>query len=256
MHRSVPAIGRLVNAARQLCGICETKAPLNTPSESYVHGINLWRRIAIWPLSAFLRLWWRTIRVEIPAKDLETIILQGDPTIYILWHNRLFAAADVVRRFRAGHPLCCLISASEDGAWLTALFSSFGIRTVRGSSSRLGREATAELIGALANGYDVGITPDGPRGPCYKMKPGALVVARRARTRVVLVGFDYESSWRLGSWDGFHIPKPLSLIHMRFEVAGPDELEDRDEAAADLGRRLAELNPDRKPAPVRRPAKA
>jgi hypothetical protein len=255
MHRSVPAIAQLVNAARQGCVICETRTPLK-PHPDHVHEIKLWRRIAIWPLSAFLRLWWRTIRVELPAKDLETICLQGEPTIYVLWHNRLFIAADMARRFRAGHPLYCLISASNDGAWLTALFASVGIRTVRGSSSKLGREATGELIEALAKGYDVGITPDGPRGPCYHMKPGALVVARRARTRVVLAGFDFESSWRLSSWDGFHIPKPFSTVHMRFFVAGPNELEDRDEAAIELGRRLEELNPDRKPAPVRKRAKA
>jgi len=208
----------------------------------------------VWPLSALVRLWWRSLRVAVPEEDLRTICLQGEPTIFILWHNRLFMAGDMARRFRGGHPLYCLISASNDGAWLTAFFSSVGLRSVRGSSSRHGREAASGLLEALGAGNDVGITPDGPRGPCYEMKPGALVVARRGQTRVVLIGIDFESSWRLASWDGFHIPKPFSRIRMRFEEARTDESGDRDAAARDWGRRLAEMNPDRVPAPVRRRA--
>jgi hypothetical protein len=83
------------------------------------------------------------------------------------------------------------------------------------------------------------------------MKPGALIVARRSHSRVVLAGFDYESSWRVPSWDGFHLPKPFSRVHLRIVQVGAEEMEDRDEAARRLGARLAEINPDRRPAPVR-----
>jgi hypothetical protein len=256
MLRSVPANPLLVNAARQPCVICETRAALKTPHENQVHGITLWRRLAVWPLSAFVRLWWRTIRVSASDEDLKVVTLRGAPTLFILWHNRLFIAADLVRRYRGGHPIYGLISASSDGAWLTTLFSTLGLRSVRGSSSRLGREAVTDLVEALRSGFDVCVTPDGPRGPCYAMKPGSLIVARRARARVVLAGIDFESSWRLSSWDGFHLPKPFSRVHMRFYVPSLDDLDDRDEAARDLGRRMMELNPDRKPAPVRRKGRA
>jgi lysophospholipid acyltransferase (LPLAT)-like uncharacterized protein len=254
MHRSVHANPPRVNAARQACINCETRAALNTPPETPSNGIPLWRRAAVWPVAAVIQLWWMTIRVQMPDEDLKVVTHQGEPTLFILWHNRLFMAADVVRRYRAGHPLYSLISASSDGAWLAALFSALGLRAVRGSSSRLGREATSDLLEVLRAGSDVGITPDGPRGPAYEMKPGAFVVARRARTRVVLTGMDFESSWRLASWDGFHIPHPFSRVHMRFVTVDAIELDDRDEAARQLGRRLVELNPDRSPAPVRRRA--
>jgi hypothetical protein len=72
--------------------------------------------------------------------------------------------------------------------------------------------------------------------------------------RFVLIGADYESSWRLASWDGFHIPKPFSLVHLRYVEASLDEARDRVEAAREMGRRLSEVNPDRVPAPVRRRA--
>jgi lysophospholipid acyltransferase (LPLAT)-like uncharacterized protein len=201
-----------------------------------------------------VRLWWLTLRVTVPDEDLRVITLQGEPTLFVQWHNRLFLTADIVRRYRGGHPIYSMISASGDGAWLAAFFSSMGLRAVRGSSSRRGREAATAMVGMLRGGCDAGITPDGPRGPVYEMKPGALIVARRARPRVVLVGIDFESSWRVASWDGFHLPKPFSRVLMRFVTVEPGELDDRDEAARSLGRRLSELNPDRIPAPVRRRA--
>ena len=224
---------------------------LNTTPERSVHWLPLWRRAAVWPLVAAFRLWARTLRVSIPEEDFRIVTLQGQPTIFVLWHNRLFIAADLARRFRDGH----LISASRDGAWLSAFYSSAGVKVVRGSSSRLGREAASALIEELRAGNDVAVTPDGPRGPVYEMKPGALVVGRRSRSRVVLAGFDYESSWRLPSWDGFHLPKPFSRVHVRIVEVEADALADRDEAARQLGVRLAKINPDRKPPPpVRRRA--
>jgi lysophospholipid acyltransferase (LPLAT)-like uncharacterized protein len=195
-----------------------------------------------------------TLRISIPDDELPIITLKSEPTLFILWHNRLFMAAEVARRYRKGRTLFGLISASSDGAWLAAFFSSVGLGAIRGSSSRFGREAATALVAALRSGCDVGITPDGPRGPLYEMKPGALIVARRARTRVVLAGMDFESAWRVSSWDGFHIPKPFSRINMRFETVGIEASGDRDEAARRLGRRLAELNPDRSQPRVRKRA--
>ena len=88
-------------------------------------------------------------------------------------------AAEIVRRYRQGRTPYALVSASQDGAWLTAFFSLVGLRTVRGSSSRFGREAANELVEIMRAGRDIGITPDGPRGPRYEIKPGAIIVPRR-----------------------------------------------------------------------------
>jgi len=51
------------------------------------------------------------------------------------------------------------VSASKDGAWLDAFFSQVGIRTVRGSSHHLGREAVGVLVARLRAVMDIGITP-------------------------------------------------------------------------------------------------
>lgn len=185
-----------------------------------------------------------SLRFETSPTDLLAYSKKDEPVAMVLWHNRLFLAAEIVRRFRGGRPAYALVSASQDGAWLTAFFSLAGLRTVRGSSSRLGREAASALVDTLRLGHDIGITPDGPRGPCYDLKPGAVIVSRRTRAPMLLIGGEFSSAWRLRSWDRFYVPKPFSRVHMRCEIVTADQLADRDAAISMLRERLLALNPD------------
>lgn len=186
-----------------------------------------------------------TLRFEAAPEDLRNYTKKDEPVAIVLWHNRLFLAAEIVRRYRQGRPAYALVSASNDGAWLTAFFALAGLGTVRGSSSRMGREAATALVEMLRDGYDVGITPDGPRGPCYDVKPGAVIVARRTRAPLLLVGGEFTAAWRLGSWDRFYIPVPFSRVRMRCELIDVDQLADRDAGIAMLRERLLTINPDR-----------
>jgi lysophospholipid acyltransferase (LPLAT)-like uncharacterized protein len=209
-----------------------------------VHEISGWRRAFLWPLGLLVRLWGMTLRFEASPDDLRAYTKNDQPVAMVLWHNRLFLAAEIVRRYRGGRPAYALVSASEDGAWLTAFFSLAGVRTVRGSSSRLGREAATALVDMLRLGHDIGLTPDGPRGPCYELKPGAVIVARRTGAPMLLIGAEFKSAWRLRSWDRFYVPKPFSRVRMHCEVVTADQLADRDAAFLMLRERLLALNPD------------
>lgn len=209
-----------------------------------VHGIAGWRRVLVWPLAVLVRLWGRSLRFEVAPADRANITKRDEPVTIILWHNRLFLAAEIVRRFRQGRPAYSLVSASRDGAWLDAFFSMVGMRTVRGSNHRLGREAVLALIGKLRAGYDIGVTPDGPRGPCYEFKAGALVVARRAGTPALLLGMRFGTARRLKSWDGFYVPRPFSRVQIRCVVVPAAELRDEGMTAEVMQRRLRDLNPD------------
>ena len=224
-------------------------APLNPPPPApaaplAVHEIAGWRRALLWPFGLLLRLWGRSLRFDTTPEDLRAYTKKDEPVAIVLWHNRLFLSAEIVRRYRGGRPAYALVSASQDGAWLSAFFSIIGLATVRGSSSRLGREAATALVETLRAGNDIGITPDGPRGPCYEVKPGGVIVARRTRAPLLLIGAEFQSAWRLRSWDGFFLPRPFSRVRMRCEVVGSDQLADRDAAIARLGKRLLALNPD------------
>ena len=69
---------------------------------------------------------------------------------------------------------------------------------------------------ALAEGHDIAITPDGPRGPAGSFAPGALVAAQRSGAPIVAIGVHAPRAWRLKSWDQFVIPKPFSRVHIAY----------------------------------------
>ena len=198
----------------------------------------------LWPLGLLIRGWSRTLRFDISEQDRRTFEKRDVPVVFMLWHNRLFLAPECYRRYRNHRPIYALISASRDGAWLAAFFSLIGMRAVRGSSSRFGREAAGLLVDVLREGRDVGVTPDGPRGPCYDFKPGAVVVAQLAGAPVLLFGAEYHSAWRLRSWDGFYLPVPFSRVRLRCEQAAAGLATDRDSSAQAIAARLRQINPD------------
>ncbi len=211
--------------------------------EPLVYTISGWRRLLVWPLGLLLRAWGSTLRFDISERERAVFERKDRPVAFVLWHNRLFLTPEFYRRYRIGRPIYGLVSASPDGAWLAALFSTVGMRAVRGSSSRLGREAAEGMVEVLRAGHDVGITPDGPRGPCYRLKPGALVVTRRTETPILIVGAQFSAAWRLRSWDRFYVPRPFSRIRVRCEEVSPDAAA-RPDSPERIAIRLREINPD------------
>ena len=217
-------------------------------TESRVASITGWRRLLVWPLGVIARLWAASLRFELSPESLEAITKKDTPLAFILWHNRLFLAGEIFKRYRRGRTLCALVSASKDGAWLAAFFDIIGIRSVRGSSSFNARESVRLLVSAMHGGHDIGITPDGPRGPMYDFKGGGMIVARRARATVILFGAEFESAWRLRSWDRFYLPRPFSRVRINCTLVPPGNIASRAESQESLARKLCELSPDGVPA--------
>ena len=199
------------------------------------------------PLSLLMRLWCRTLHIEISREERRLIADTKESVVLAFWHNRLFVAAECARRLRKGRQACGLVSASKDGAWLAAFFKLVGIEAVRGSSSNRGATALRELVAAVQSGMDVAITPDGPRGPCYTVKQGPVHVARRAGAPLLIASCTFHSAWRLKSWDGFYLPKPFSrmTLHCK-QLPCVDSL--GDDAARIIQAELMSITEDLQPA--------
>ncbi|HVU35780.1 MAG TPA: lysophospholipid acyltransferase family protein [Opitutaceae bacterium] len=226
-------------------------ATATTRPAGLVHEISGWRRVVLWPAAMLLKVWGMTLRFEVAPEDLQNVTKRDVPVAFVVWHNRLFLTPEIFRRYRSGRPLVALISASGDGAWLTAFFSLVGMRAARGSSSRLGREAATALVEALRGGHDIGITPDGPRGPCYELKPGVVIVPRRTGAPLLLIGGEFSSAWRLRkSWDRFCLPKPFSRVRLRCELVTAEQFADRDAGMALIRGRMLAINPDAPESPT------
>lgn len=215
----------------------------STPSAS-VNEVTGWRWLLLWLLAAVLRVWGRTLRFEADAATVERLTKSDEPVAVVLWHNRLFLSAEFFRRYRTRRKVYGLVSASKDGAWLAAFYRLIGIEPVRGSSSNFGREAGRMLIEVMRQGHDIGITPDGPRGPMYTVEPGVLVVTRRLGAPMVLMGAAFTRAWRLKSWDRFYIPVPFSRIKMHSAILPAKTPEGAKLHAEAVRAALLAVNPD------------
>lgn len=187
-----------------------------------------------------------TIRYRID--DPHGMLLRTDvkQMIYCVWHNRLVLCVKLYykfgrRRYQAAG-LAGLVSASKDGALLSAIFGRLGVQPVRGSSSRRGAQALMELTTWAERGYDLAITPDGPRGPRYTLAEGAITLAQF--TGLPLLAASYHLNWKisLNSWDKFQIPLPFSrcevsvgkVFQVPRELTAEGRAKLRDEVEAEL----------------------
>ncbi len=209
-----------------------------------INEVTGWRFALLWVLAGLVRVWGRTLRFEADAETLARLTKSDEPVAVVLWHNRLFLSPEMFRRYRQQRRVYGLVSASKDGAWLAALYRMIGMYPVRGSSSNFGREAARSLIEVMRGGHDIGITPDGPRGPMYVVEPGVVVVTRRLGAPMVLFGAEFSRAWKLKSWDRFYIPWPFSRIKMHSAILPAVNAAGEKLSADDVRAALLAVNPD------------
>ncbi|MBA3236864.1 MAG: hypothetical protein H0T62_00750, partial [Parachlamydiaceae bacterium] len=83
---------------------------------------------------------------------------------------------------------------------------------------------------------------DGPKGPCYKVKPGILYAAKESGAPIIAFSWEADRFWEFKTWDKFRLPKPFSTI--KVTLSSPLQIDDgmdRDSAAALLEKTLNEL---------------
>ncbi|HSU54902.1 MAG TPA: lysophospholipid acyltransferase family protein [Candidatus Dormibacteraeota bacterium] len=176
----------------------------------------------------------------------------GEQAIFCFWHNRLALCTTVYDLFMkpkteaAG--VAALVSASKDGAFLSAILKCFDIQAVRGSSSRRGPQALLELTSWAERGYNLAITPDGPRGPAYSVQEGVMSLAQLTGLPIVPMSYRLSRKIRVRSWDNFEIPLPFTSCDVALEkpVRVPREAceSDREALRLELENRLKAISHD------------
>ena len=133
--------------------------------------------------------------------------------IMACWHGELLMIPYAYTKYRKNPHVKLLISEHFDGNLIAKTLNFFRFETIRGSSTRGGVKALMQSIKEIRNGYDLGITPDGPKGPRHEVSDGIIVMAQKANVNIVLVQIKPTRYWQLKSWDKFVIPKPFGTIH-------------------------------------------
>jgi hypothetical protein len=176
-----------------------------------------------------------TTRVERVGKQhYERFRKAGQPVMFVFWHGQLLPLIHYHRH----EGIVVLVSEHDDGEYVTRVLRRNGFATVRGSSTRGGTRGLKGLIRAAREGHDLAVTPDGPRGPRGRFKPGALAAAQMAGLPVVPVALTASAGYRVKSWDGFLVPRPFAKITI--EYLEPRFL-DRATPRLELERMAAEL---------------
>jgi lysophospholipid acyltransferase (LPLAT)-like uncharacterized protein len=171
-------------------------------------------RVAVGLAWLIIELLWRTCRLRIEGGDrLAALIKEHGAVVPVCWHQHLLLCARYLVSKPAGLKPGFMISPSVDGEAPTWLAQSYGAHVVRGSGSYTGLRAVRGAHQAIArDGISPAVTPDGPRGPRFKFKPGAIFAGQIAGKPVVPLAFAAKPAFVLDTWDKFVLPVPFSRV--------------------------------------------
>ncbi|HMK31634.1 MAG TPA: lysophospholipid acyltransferase family protein [Terriglobales bacterium] len=204
--------------------VAREEAEIETTSFSLRQRLLL--RLVSWAGALFIRLIAPTLKYTVSIEEGGPASEFLKTAVYVFWHRCTVAAC---YHFR-GRQIGVMTSRSFDGEYIARIISHFGYEPVRGSSSRGGVRALLGMHRVIDAGRAVAFTIDGPRGPMYVAKPGAVLLARNTQTPIVAFHIAAEKCWVLHSWDRFMLPKPFSRMHLRLSRA-IDVPRDADNAA-------------------------
>lgn len=200
-----------VQKKREESGLRNTIYDHQTRSGRRLTKTRLWLYRAAAPLAvALMRMvigWCRNVRI-IGGEHITSALARAPSFIPVYWHqHQLFCAKYLFDQRTAGVKLGVLISPSVDGEFGALLVRRLGGEVIRGSSTHTGARALRDFYQALVKeGISPVIAPDGPKGPPWKFKPGALLLAQLSQRPIVPLSYCASRAWKV-SWDRFVIPK-------------------------------------------------
>src|SRR6059058_3939724 len=149
-----------------------------------------------------------TVTFEVEGWDnWESASREGKIPIYTFWHNRVFLATYFWRRRR----IVVMTSRSFDGEYIARFIQRFGYGAARGSSTRGATGAIVEMVRLMRTGCPTAFTIDGPKGPRYVAKMGAVLLAKKTGNPILPFTIGAHRFWEAKkSWDRSQVPKPFS----------------------------------------------
>lgn len=155
-----------------------------------------------------IKLIGRTVKFEIEGwENWEAAAREERIPIYTCWHNRVFLSTYFWQR----RAIVVMTSRSFDGEYIARFIQRFGYGAARGSTTRGATGAVVEMVRLMRSGCPAGFTIDGPKGPRYVAKMGAVLLAKKTGNLILPFNIAAERFWEARkSWDRFQIPKPFT----------------------------------------------
>ena len=178
-------------------------------------GRRLYYFVGLPVLRGALRLLWWTYRVEkVVGADIAGRIVADDKAYGpCYWHKHHILCTSMLREWiRQGFKACFLVSASVDGEVPARIARAWGAEVIRGSANQTGALVLRDMQEVLRRRVSIVTTADGPSGPKFEFKAGAVLMARIASVPLVPLACAADRAWYLKRWDDFMIPKPFARI--------------------------------------------
>ena len=177
------------------------RPPMNRTAE--------WLLLNVAPTAAhaYIRLLHGTMSIEALGREaLDEARRDSGRYILCFWHSRFM----MMPYAYPGGRIVVLSSDHRDAEALVRVLRKFGIEQARGSTSRRSLTGMRQILRKVEDGCDVGMTPDGPKGPRRRVQPGVVAVARFTGLPIIPVGFSAAPARRLKTWDRTLVPKFFS----------------------------------------------
>jgi lysophospholipid acyltransferase (LPLAT)-like uncharacterized protein len=160
----------------------------------------------------YLRITYQTIEWKFiwssHYDNIEDFFLERG-AIFAFWHNRLAIAP---RIFLGHKDVYALVSPHSDGALISSVINKFHFGVINGSTNKNSTQSLRELFRKLLSGSNIVITPDGPRGPIYKINSNITKIAKKYNSKLIPIACYSTNNFTLKSWDRLIIPKIFSSI--------------------------------------------
>ena len=173
---------------------------------------------------AYVTLVGLTTRLRTLGEDHRQRLRRADRRfIYAFWHQRQVYFTWTHRDEKAA----VLVSRSRDGEMIAETMRLSRMRACRGSSSRGAAVAARSLIEAAESGWDLALTPDGPKGPARSVKPGVIFLAQKLGIPILPLTNALSSKLTISrAWDRFQVPLPFGkavVIYAEPISVGPED---------------------------------
>jgi len=145
---------------------------------------------------------------KIKFKGLSLIKKYSSRVLYVFWHENMLPPLFTHRGRKVG----VIVSPSRDGELISRVLKLLGFKVFRGDTKSQGSKALIKLIKYGNKGFEIAITPDGPKGPRRKAKMGAFLIEKRTDIPMLAVRVTADRAFRFSSWDKFMLPYPFTGI--------------------------------------------
>lgn len=164
-----------------------------------------------------LALLTKTYKIHVTDLDHYLTTARNEKCLVMLWHNKLVLAPTILYKFGSEFNYGVLVSKSRDGEIIASIIDSYGIAKCIRVAHNAKKNALDEALAFINQRQGVVvITPDGPKGPPFRIKKGTAYLAKVSGAHIVPMSWSTTKYWQLKTWDKLMIPKPFSTIQVCF----------------------------------------